>query len=81
MNGWILIGAAVFLVLLILSRSQASPPAVTSPEDRARLEQELHLCLASGRKIDAIKLYRRLHGTDLKSSKAAVESLLLGGIP
>jgi ribosomal protein L7/L12 len=31
--------------------------------------------IQSGRKIDAIKLYRELHGTGLKEAKDAVESL------
>jgi hypothetical protein len=36
---------------------------------------EVEALLASGQKIEAIKLYRQLHGTDLKDSKDAVEAL------
>lgn len=46
---------------------QAAPPPETSDEVR-------RLILA-GKKIDAIALYRRLHGTGLKESKEAVEAL------
>jgi ribosomal protein L7/L12 len=42
------------------------------------LEAELQQALATGRKIDAIKAYRRLHGTDLKDSKDAVERAMAG---
>ena len=77
-SGWI-IGALLFgFAILLVSRAPSPPRAPASPEERASLEQQLQLCLASGRKIDAIKLYRALHGVDLKTSKEAVESLLLG---
>ncbi|MEN8158505.1 MAG: hypothetical protein ABFS41_00375 [Myxococcota bacterium] len=80
MSSWLVTGAlAVFAVALVLSRVKAPPQPPASPEERSRLEHQLRLCLAAGRKLEAIKLYRRLHGTDLKSSKAAVESLLLRG--
>jgi ribosomal protein L7/L12 len=34
--------------------------------------------LLRGRKLQAIKLYRRLHGVDLKAAKQAVERLADG---
>jgi len=78
-TSWI-VGALVFvLAIWLLSRAPSPPREPTSPEERASLEQQLQLCLASRRKIDAIKLYRALHGVDLKTSKEAVESLLVGG--
>jgi len=42
------------------------PPGQGSDADVERL-------VALGRKIDAIKLYREIHGTDLKSAKDAVD--------
>lgn len=36
---------------------------------------EVEALLMSGHKIEAIKLYRELHGTDLKDSKNAVEAM------
>ena len=46
--------------------SKAVAP-VETPEVRALIE--------SGNKIEAIKLYRQMFGTDLKDSKDAVEAL------
>jgi ribosomal protein L7/L12 len=31
--------------------------------------------VALGRKIDAIKLYREIHGTDLKTAKEAIDKI------
>jgi ribosomal protein L7/L12 len=70
-------GAGGALVLWLLAR-ESGPPGPTPPELRARLEAELQEALGAGRKIDAIKAYRRLHGTDLKHSKDAVERELAG---
>ncbi len=44
------------------------PPGQGSDADVERL-------VALGRKIDAIKLYREVHGTDLKSAKEAVDKI------
>jgi ribosomal protein L7/L12 len=44
------------------------PPGQGSDADVERL-------VALGRKIDAIKLYREVHGTDLKSAKDAVDKI------
>jgi ribosomal protein L7/L12 len=80
MIGPLTLGAMLaFCVVLILSRIQPPPQAPGSPEARERIEHQFRLCLAAGRKIEAIKLYRSLHGTDLKDSKAAVEALMAGG--
>lgn len=46
----------------------AEPPAGSTDADVARL-------VAQGRKIDAIKHYRSLHGTDLKTTKDAVDRM------
>jgi len=48
--------------------SLSVPPAQATDADIERL-------VTLGRKIDAIKLYRRLHGTDLKTSKEAVDKI------
>ncbi len=44
------------------------PPGQGSDADVERL-------VALGRKIDAIKLYREIHGTDLESAKDAVDKI------
>ena len=36
---------------------------------------DIERLVALGRKIDAIKLHRQLHGTDLKSAKVAVDKI------
>lgn len=36
---------------------------------------DVEILLQQGQKIEAIKLYRQLHGTDLKDSKDAVDAL------
>ena len=61
-------------------------PEAGSPSDTAGHEDDLRgrvrSLLAEGRKIEAIKVYRRATGAGLKESKDAVESLdLPGGLP
>lgn len=41
----------------------------------AAVDAEIEAAIRSGRKIDAIKMYRETYGTDLKSAKEAVEAL------
>jgi ribosomal protein L7/L12 len=69
---------AVGLALLWLVSGAKPVPAPRSPEERAALEAQYQEALARGHKIDAIKLYRALHGTDLRHSKDAVERVLAG---
>jgi ribosomal protein L7/L12 len=45
----------------------AAAPPVASPD--------VETLIRSGRKIDAIRQYRKLHGTGLKEAKDAVEAL------
>jgi ribosomal protein L7/L12 len=71
-------GVAGLLLLWLVSSASPPPPAPRTPEERAALESQYQEALARGRKIDAIKLYRALHGTDLKHSKDAVERVLAG---
>jgi len=69
--------AAVALALNAMSRRRTDdlrqtglypPPGQGSDADVERL-------VALGRKIDAIKLYREIHRTDLKSAKDAVDKI------
>ena len=70
------IAAVVLLVLVVtvIRRYSISdpptgePPGGSTDDDVARLA-------ALGRKIEAIKLYRRLHATDLKTAKDAVDRM------
>ena len=74
----IVAGVAGLLLLWLVSGSSPVPAAPKSPEERAALESRHQEALASGRKIEAIKFYRALHGTDLKDSKDAVERVMAG---
>ncbi len=67
------------LVLLVLRRSGSAPTLPATPQDRAALEHQLNQSIASGRKLEAIKAYRRLHGVGLKEAKEAVEQMSVGG--
>jgi ribosomal protein L7/L12 len=67
--------SALLFVLVVRSGSPGPEPAPASPRARADLEVDLARCLAEGRKIEAIKLYRRIHGVGLREAKEAVERL------
>ena len=73
---WLVALAIVVIVGIASRRGEAagtperrvgSGIASPTPEDIDRL-------LRAGRTIGAIKLYRRLHGVDLKAAKQAVEA-------
>lgn len=74
--GWIIAGFVVLLLVMGLARGGSTPLAPSTPEQRSKLELDLQRALATRRKIDAIKLYRALHRTDLKDAKEAVERML-----
>jgi ribosomal protein L7/L12 len=67
------IGAAVLVgVLTRMGERSGSDRADRgeSPPSPERVDE----LLRAGRKIEAIKVYRRLHGVDLKSAKDAVDA-------
>jgi ribosomal protein L7/L12 len=68
----IFIAAAVVLLLIVLSRAGRSPHNIDL--DTAT-EGDIPRLLMGGHKIDAIKVYRRLHDVDLKAARDAVERL------
>ena len=76
---WIAAGVAGVLILWLIGGSgrQTAAPVI-SPESRGQLEADLQQAIATGRKIDAIKAYRRLHGIDLEDSKDAIERAMAG---
>ena len=63
---------AVVLLLLALLRSRQDSPSV---DLNTATEADIRALLMGGHKIDAIKVYRRLHRVDLKAAKEAVERL------
>lgn len=69
--------AAVVLVVLVVTvvrRYTVSDPPIGEPPG-ASADANVARLAALGRKIEAIKLYRRLHGTDLKAAKDAVDRM------
>lgn len=64
----------LLLVLVLRSSSEIKSPSdfdVNGPATDADIQR----LLQTGRKIDAIKVYRRLHRVDLKAAKDAVDRL------
>ena len=68
----IIVVAAVVLLFIVLSRTGRSPHNIDL--DTAT-EGDIPRLLMGGHKIDAIKVYRRLHDVDLKEAKEAVERI------
>lgn len=68
----IVVAAAVLLLLVVLFRAGGSSHGIDL--DTAT-EEDIRRLLMGGHKIAAIKVYRRLHGVDLKAAKEAVERL------
>jgi ribosomal protein L7/L12 len=76
LSGAIVAVALAVLVVTLVRRYSVSdpptdPPGGSTDADVARLA-------TLGRKIEAIKLYRRLHGTDLKTAKDAIDRMSEG---
>lgn len=46
------------------------------PKPEAKSSDEVMECLSAGRKIEAIKIYRRETGASLKDAKEFIESLM-----
>lgn len=67
--------AVAFTVGLIVARRRSDSKVVWSEAKPAQPTPDVMALIQSGRKIDAIKLYRELHGTGLKEAKDAIESL------
>ena len=73
MNKWILaVVVALLAVAMLRRRGEGVPPL--DMDGMAPTEADIDRLIASGRKIEAIKAYRRLHGSDLKDAKDAVEA-------
>jgi len=71
----IIVAAAAALLAIGLARSRNE--AADSPDIRldTATEADVYTLLSAGRKIEAIKVYRRLHGVDLKAAKDAIDRL------
>jgi ribosomal protein L7/L12 len=71
----ILLGVLVAVVLISRRAERADTPlARLRKGGPPPTEEEIDASLRAGRKIEAIKLYRVLHGVDLKAAKEAIEA-------
>ena len=87
MNVAIVLG--IFLLGFIIGRLTASKEKTTtvyqpvarrsdaaiSGRDIAQVDPEIETAIRGGHKIEAIKRYRKIYGTDLKGAKDAVEAI------
>jgi ribosomal protein L7/L12 len=72
-----LAGIAVVLLVGFLSRRgerSAQVPKRLRSEAIPATQDSIDDLLRAGQKIEAIKMYRRLHGVDLKSAKDAMDA-------
>lgn len=63
---------AVVVAAVLRGRARARPPRI---DPTTATEHDVHRLLSAGRKIEAIKAYRELHGVGLKEAKEAVERM------
>ena len=69
-------GVALFIAAKSRTRRiQAERPREVSPKQKSEKDEELRLLLESGKKIEAIKIYREFYRVGLKEAKDAVELL------
>lgn len=71
----IIVAAVVVLVLVAIFRGRSNSSGI---DVDTATEEDIPRLLMTGHKIDAIRVYRRLHGVDLKTAKEAVERLAAG---
>lgn len=71
----ILIAVALVLLVFVMLRNRGGSRYTSDLDPDTATEEDIRTLLIASRKIDAIKVYRRLHGGDLKSAKEAVERL------
>jgi ribosomal protein L7/L12 len=65
---------AIVAVALIVNAANRSGK-IQLPSPGQGTDADVERLVAAGRKIDAIKVYRRIHQTDLKTAKDAVDRL------
>lgn len=60
----------------LIARSGAAPVTIPEPAEPPELD-EIRRLLARGQKIQAIKIYREVYSTDLRTAKAAVDAMVV----
>ncbi|ANM30478.1 hypothetical protein ABI59_14215 [Acidobacteria bacterium Mor1] len=73
----LLIAAALVFLVLFLIRTLRGPAVRTMelPPEGGRTEEDIHWLLSRDRKIEAIKVYREMHGVGLREAKEAVDRM------
>ena len=71
---WIAAGAAVVLLAMASRRGERPDSSRTRLKTAPPSAERIDEFLRAGRRIEAIKEYRAMHGGDLKSAKDAVET-------
>jgi ribosomal protein L7/L12 len=66
--------AVVALLAIAILRRRGESTASLDLGGAPRTDGDIDRLIAAGRKIDAIKAYRHLHGGELKDAKDAVEA-------
>ena len=81
---YIVIAVALAVIILFLltrspkvdrGQSNSASTSHTGETQRIITDDEIRITLQQGNKIQAIKMYRELHGVDLAKAKAAVEAM------
>ena len=72
------VGPAVLLGLVLVALWARGRDGSVEMPQAAGAAQSVEDLIAGGRKIDAIKLYRRQHGVGLREAKDAVEAIAQG---
>ena len=75
LTGILVLIVAAFLVRLLVSRDENVSPGGGQPGAGHPTDDSVREFLLRGRKIEAIKAYREVHGVGLKDAKTAVEAL------
>ena len=73
MNKYVLMVVVAILAIAILRR-RSDTSATLDLGGAPPTDGDIDRLIVAGRKIDAIKAYRHLHGGDLKDAKDAVET-------
>jgi ribosomal protein L7/L12 len=73
MNKYVLLAVVALLAIAAMRRRGQSVPSLDR-DGVPPIDADIDRLIREGRKIEAIKIYRHLHGGDLKDAKDAVEA-------
>jgi ribosomal protein L7/L12 len=70
----VLVALGIVVIIVVARRYSVSDP-IASRLPAGTTQADIAELVKAGRTIEAIKLYRRLHGTDLKTAKDAIDKI------